>query len=164
MNDKFYEYVVKCNAGDHNTDIGNTGSFNTGFRNTGSFNTGDYNLTNYSTGFFNTEEQIIYFFNQPSDWTRIKWMESSAYRILKNMPFLDWMPKEEMTTAEKENYPEFEATGGYLKKANDGERQKWWDGLTNESKTTIKSLPNFNPKIFKQITGIDVEEKNEKDN
>ena len=33
----------------------------------------------------------------------------------------------------------------------------WWDNLTDEEKDIIKSIPNFDPDKFFEITGIRVE-------
>lgn len=50
-----------------------------------------------------------------------------------------------------------ETTGSYLKKEDlSEERTKWWEELTEDDKKAITSLPNFDPEIFEEITGIDV--------
>lgn len=36
--------------------------------------------------------------------------------------------------------------------------QIWWDGLSEHEKMVIENLPNFDPKLFRQCTGIDVGE------
>lgn len=36
------------------------------------------------------------------------------------------------------------------------QKQEWWDKLLYKEKEIIKSIPNFDATIFKQITGIDV--------
>lgn len=36
------------------------------------------------------------------------------------------------------------------------ERQKWWNQLPKDDKDEVFSLPNFDPKVFEEITGIDV--------
>ena len=62
-----------------------------------------------------------------------------------------------MTDAEKAAYPTYKTTGGYLKILDESERtQIWWDGLEDEEKNIIKSIPNFDPDIFRQCTGIEV--------
>ena len=62
-----------------------------------------------------------------------------------------------MTDEEKEKYPTYETTGGYLKVLDESESaQIWWDGLTEGAKNTIKSLPNFDAEIFRKCTGIRV--------
>ena len=66
---------------------------------------------------------------------------------------------EDMTEEEKKNNSNHTTTGGYLKyiEISNNDKQTWWNNLCEEDKETIKSLPNFDSKIFKKITGIDVE-------
>ena len=64
-----------------------------------------------------------------------------------------------MTDEEKTAYPEAEFTGGYLKQLDNSEYGSiWWRGLDYNKKSTIKAIPNFDKEIFKEITGIDVDE------
>ena len=45
----------------------------------------------------------------------------------------------------------------YLKEINDSKYvQAWWNSLSDHEKNVIKSLPNFDAEIFKEITGIDI--------
>ena len=37
----------------------------------------------------------------------------------------------------------------------------WWSKLTEENKKIIQQIPNFDPDVFLDITGIDVREDNE---
>jgi hypothetical protein len=73
---------------------------------------------------------------------------------------LKWIYSDEMSEEEKEQHPEHEITGGYLKELDKLDKSKcnqlWWDSLSDREKNIIKSLPNFDAKIFKEITGIDV--------
>ena len=63
-----------------------------------------------------------------------------------------------MTDEERQQHPEYSATGGFLRDIEEEiERQEWWDGLTKERKNIVMSLPNFDKNIFKEITGIDVD-------
>ena len=62
-----------------------------------------------------------------------------------------------MTDEEKEAHPEHTTTGGYLKILEEAENaQNWWNGLSESDRNVIRSIPNFDPAIFKQCTGIDV--------
>ena len=62
-----------------------------------------------------------------------------------------------MTEQEKEKNPGYEATNGYLKIYNYKEAQaKAWESATDEDKKLLYALPNFNPEVFKDISGIDV--------
>ena len=64
-----------------------------------------------------------------------------------------------MTDKEKEKYPTFDTTGGYLKVLDESETaQIWWDGLSEKNKETIKSIPNFDAEKFEKCTGIKVGE------
>lgn len=36
--------------------------------------------------------------------------------------------------------------------------QNWWNNMTNKDKELIKGMPNFDAEIFKEITGIEVQE------
>ena len=148
------------NTGDRNTGDWNTGDRNTGDRNTGDRNTGDWNLSSFNTGCFMTEEQKIMLFDKPTDWTYRDWINSDARYALAHIPknVVEWVSSYDMTDEEKEKYPTYETTGGYLKVLDESESaQIWWDGLTDGSKDIIKSLPNFDAEIFRKCTGIKVE-------
>ena len=148
------------NTGDWNTGNRNTGNRNTGNRNTGNRNTGDWNLSSFNTGCFMTEEQKIMLFDKPTDWTYRDWINSDARYALAHIPknVVEWVSSYDMTDEEKEKYPTYETTGGYLKVLDESESaQIWWDGLTDGSKDIIKSLPNFDAEIFRKCTGIKVE-------
>ena len=149
-----------CNTGNCNTGDCNTGNRNTGNCNTGDWNTGDWNLSSFNTGCFMTEEQKIMLFDKPTDWTYRDWINSDARYALTNIPknVVEWVSSYDMTDEEKEKYPTYETTGGYLKVLDESESaQIWWDGLTEGAKNTIKSLPNFDAEIFRKCTGIKVE-------
>ena len=159
------------NHGTRNSGNGNYGNLNAGSRNYGSRNTGngnhgdcnigDFNHSNYAFGCFNTEAPKFMLFNKPTDWTYEDWIYSFACIILKTMPTpTDWIELEDMTDAEKIENPNYDTTGGYLKILDATElrsqRQAWWNDLSDKKQNTIKSIPNFDSKIFKEITGIEV--------
>ena len=150
-----------CNSGDCNSGNSNSGNRNSGDWNSGNRNSGDWNITSFSNGCFNTEEPKIYLFDKPSDWTYRDWINSDARYILNNMPTDDigWVYTEDMTDEEKEKHPEHETTGGFLRtRSKSSERQAWWKRLDEHRKKEVKSIPNFDAKIFKRITGIEVGE------
>ena len=155
-----------CNTGDWNTGDCNTGNRNTGNRNTGDCNTGnrntgDWNKSSFNTGCFMTEEQKIMFFNKPSDWTYKDWLRSDARYLLNRIPknVVEWIYSEDMTDEEKAEHPTHETTGGYLKVLDESDcGQLWWGSLSDRQKNIIKALPNFDPEIFYQCTGINVNE------
>ena len=145
------------NSGNRNSGDRNSGDRNSGDRNSGNRNSGDWNKTSFSSGVFNTEEGKILMFNKPSDWTYRNWLDSKARFLLNQIKhdLLEWVWSENMTDAEKEQHPEHTTTGGYLKILDESEcGQKWWDSLSYDDKMVIASLPNFDVKIFEEITGI----------
>ena len=148
-----------CNSGDYNSGDCNSGDCNSGDYNSGDCNSGDWNKTNFSSGCFNTKESKILMFNKPSDWTFKDWWNSKARYLLNKIQHnvLEWIWSDDMTDKEKKQHPEYETTGGYLKELDESEcGQIWWDSLSDCDKNVIKSLPNFDAEIFKEITGIDI--------
>lgn len=149
------------NTGDWNTGDYNTGDCNTGNCNAGDCNTGDWNKSSFNTGCFNTEEQKIMLFNKSSDMTYREWLNSNARYLLNQIPkdVIKWVCEEDMTDEEKESYPTYKTTGGYIKVLDEAEcGQLWWNGLSDEDKEIIKAIPNFDAEIFFQCTGIKVGE------
>ena len=145
-----------CNSGDWNS-----GDWNSGNRNSGDWNSGDWNKTNFSNGCFNTVEPKIYLFNKPSEWTYRDWLNSEARYLLNQIPgdVLEYIWLDNMTDEEKAAHPEAETTGGYLKVLDNSECAViWWRGLSDRQKNIIAAIPNFDKAIFKEITGIDVDE------
>ena len=154
------------NTGDWNTGDCNTGNRNTGDRNTGDCNTGDWNRSSFNAGCFNTEEQKITMFNKPSDWSYRNWLNSDARYLLNQIPknVVEWVYSKDMTDEEKAEHPTHETTGGYLKVLDESECcQLWWDGLNEQQREVIFSLPNFDSDIFEQCTGIKIEKEGETD-
>ena len=88
-------------------------------------------------GAFNTESTKITLFNKPCDLTIRDWCHLPARELLREMPFLDSDPT-------LENTPKSIA------------RQSWWDALDKYDKSKILNLPNFDPRLFHKLTGIDV--------
>lgn len=149
----------RYNSGNHNTGDYNAGDCNSGNCNDGSYNSGDFNKTNFSNGCFNTKGSKILMFNKPSDWSIEDWRCSKAKRLLDTISYnaLQWVYSDKMTEEEKEQHPKYKTTGGYLKELDKSKcGQLWWDNLLDYNKNVIKSLPNFDAEIFKEITGIDI--------
>ena len=146
------------NTGDRNTGNGNTGGRNTGYGNTGDRNTGYGNTTDYSNGVFCTEPDMnIRIFNKPSGMSLRDFYRSRYYEALCNAPFLltEWIP---YTEEEKKADPKKEMIGGYLKEYTMKEAwANWWEKMSEEAKKIVQDIPNFDAKIFKEITGIEVE-------
>lgn len=62
-----------------------------------------------------------------------------------------------MSNEEKEAHSEHETTCGFLRKVDSKSRIEYWNNLSDAEKDVIKSIPNFDKDIFKEITGIDVD-------
>ena len=91
--------------------------------------------------------------------TYCEWLESDARWLLNQIPknVVKWVYEEDMTDVEKTAHPTYKITGGYLKVLNESECcQLWWNGLSDEDKTIIKAIPNFDADIFEECTGIKV--------
>ena len=154
-----------CNSGDHNKGYRNSGDwnsgdFNSGNHNSGNHNSGEWNTTDHSNGCFNTEEPKIFLFNKPSNWTYRDWLNSDARYLLNRIPrdADDWIWSDTMTDEEKEQHPDYEVVGGYLKSLDESEcRQSWWNSLSEKDKDTIKAIPNFDEEIFEKCTGIKIQ-------
>ena len=62
-----------------------------------------------------------------------------------------------MTAEEKIAHPEFDDTGGFLKKHDFKEAFiKAWNAASDAQKKWFTDLPNFDAKIFFEITGVNV--------
>ena len=149
------------NSGDWNSGNCNSGDWNSGNCNSGDWNSGDWNKTSFSNGCFNTVSPKIYMFNKPSDWTLQNWFDSRARYLLNqidNCP-LEYVWFDTMSDEEKAAHPEAKTTGGYLKERTTADNaRKWWAGLDAADRNVIFSLPNFDAEIFREITGVDVNE------
>ena len=106
-----------------------------------------------------TDEPKIMMFNKPTDWIYKDWLNSDARYLLNQIPkdVVEWIWSSDMTEDEKAAHPEHETTGGYLKILDESEcGQIWWNGLREDYRNIIRSLPNFDPDIFEECTGIKV--------
>ena len=136
------------NSGNRNSGYGNSGDWNSGYGNSGNRNSGDWNSGDGNSGYFNTKIPV-YFFNKPSDLVYSKEFENKI-RSLNVKPILTWVYSSEMTEEEKNNNPNHKITGGGLRSTG----RHNFSHLTDEDKSFIKSLPNFDDEIFFQITGV----------
>ena len=155
------ELLEIVNTGKGCTGLCNSGDCNSGDCNSGNRNSGDWNKCSFSNGCFNTTSPKIYLFNKPSEWTYEDWLNSEARYLLNQIPgdVLEYIWLSDMTDEEKAAHPEAETTGGYLKKLDNSECAViWWRGLSDREKAIITAIPNFDKAIFKEITGIDVDE------
>ena len=117
-------------------------------RNAGDWNTGDWN-----TGTFNTEtpKEILVFNKKCS---KEKWDNADKPSWLY-FNLTEWVYFSDMTDEEKLQYPSYKTTGGYLKKMDYKEAfKKSYDNASKEQQQAIKKLPNWNKKVFFEISGI----------
>ena len=119
------------NSGHYNSGDYNSGNWNSGNCNSGDCNSGDWNKASFSNGCFNTCKSKVYFFDKPSEWSYADWKSSAACLILSGL-----------------------AVGEITSVAD---RNIWWRNLSITEKFFIKTMPNFNKEIFKEITGIDID-------
>ena len=153
-----------CNSGDWNSGNWNSGDCNSGDRNSGDCNSGDrnsgdWNSTNFATGFFNSLEQPLYIFNKPTGISRDDFNCLLAVRAMRwKFENNFWIYSENMTEEEKNSHPEHETTGGYLKTVDFKTAcGLMWENMTDDERTAVKDIPNFDATVFKEITGIEVE-------
>ena len=144
------------NTGDWNTGHQNTGDWNTGHWNTGDWNTGDWNTGDQNTGYFNTvTPDSVLVFNSPCQ--RRAWDAAHKPDFL-NFSLTYWVSENEMTDQDKADDPNFYMRGGQLRKKDYKTAFKEsWDKADKADRIRVKDLPNFDAKIFFEISGIDVD-------
>ena len=151
-----------CNSGLINSGDCNSGDFNSGDCNSGDFNSGDFNSGDFNSGFFNTKDQkYIFIFNKPIEKNVL---ENVRFPDFLYFELAEWVPLKKMTQEEKNMHPEAEISGGYLKtyeykeafrkSFEEAKRKKNWP----EQLALLKAIPNFDAKIFEEISGIKEEE------
>ena len=133
------------NSGDWNSGNWNSGNCNSGYRNSGDWNSGDWNSCNGSNGVFcNQEDKDIRIFNKSSGMSLQEFRRSKYYEALTSEDI-------ELTYWDEKN--------GKLKYRNYKDACAiWWSKLTKENKKIIQQIPNFDPDVFLDITGIDARE------
>jgi hypothetical protein len=151
------------NSGDSNSGDRNSGDSNSGYRNSGNWNSGDRNSGDSNSGYRNSgafctdENPPLLLFNKPTKMTVKEWEEHRAVSLMGSIDPTIWVPASAMSDKEKEQHPKWETTDGYLKTIS--MKEAWanaWNNWTDENKAVFTSLPNFDVKIFEQITGIKV--------
>ena len=132
------------NSGNRNSGNQNSGNRNSGNQNSGNWNSGNWNSCNYSNGVFcNQEDKDIRIFNKPSGMSLEEFWDSKYYRALQSEPL-------ELTYWDDKNEE--------LSRSYKDACAIWWSKLTEKNKKIIQEIPNFDPEIFFDITGIDVKE------
>ena len=146
-----------CNSGSHNSGNWNSGDCNSGHWNSGNWNSGDWN-----SGHLNTPAQkYTFIFNKQ---VKKSVLESTEFPSFMFFVLTEWVPARDMSQVEKEQHPEYAITGGYLKRYDykeafrksfeEAKRLPDWP----EQLKRLKALPNFDAKIFEEISGIKEEE------
>ena len=146
-----------CNSGNWNSGNWNSGNWNSGHRNSGSWNIGDCN-----SGYLNTSAQKYSFiFNKQVEKSVLAQIEFPEFMLFT---LTEWIPESKMSRQEKKQHPEYVTTGGYLKKYTYNEAfRKSFEKAKRlpdwpEQLKRLKALPNFDAKIFEEISGIKEEE------
>jgi len=116
------------NSGNRNSGSFNSGNYNSGNYNSGSFNSGCYNSGHYNTGYFNKGNLNSGIFNTDEPTV-------CAFNKPANIKLTDFITK---------YHKLFERISN--------------NTLIDGDIELIKSLPNFDAKIFLEITGIDLTE------
>jgi len=118
----------RSNSGRCNSGDHNSGNYNSGNYNSGHYNSGCYNIGHCNSGVFNTNEPYMRAFNKQTKIKYSNWINSENY-ICFNLNLKNKTNKE-----------------AWL---------EWWDkNKSLEMVEKIKKFPNFNAKIFEEITGI----------
>ncbi len=155
------------NAGNRNAGYANAGNRNAGNRNAGNYNAGNYNAGNRNAGYanagndnagnFNTTQAPYIMFNKPSKWTYEDFRNSRAFQLLNSIETTIYVPSSIMTDEEKKAHPYHITTGSYIKYIpfKEAFASKWnnWD---KESHEAFISLPNFDKKVFEEITSVKI--------
>ena len=143
------------NSGDFNSGSWNSGDCNSGDCNSGDCNSGSWNSGSWNSGFFNSDEPNIRMFNKDTNLKRGDINIPSWCRFSLTV----WMSHDTATEEEKEKHKrEIETCGGYLKTLDYKEAWKLaWSKASKEEHKQLLKLPNWNNKVFIEITGIDAE-------
>ena len=144
------------NVGNNNMGCRNVGDYNTGHSNVGNWNKGSFNI-----GCFNTADATVHMFNKSV-------VGISPFDILVPgfciFDTTEWVSARCMTDEEKKQHPEYVTTGGYQKQYDYKEAfRKSFEKAKRlpdwpEQLKRLKALPNFDAKVFEEISGIKEEE------
>ena len=153
------------NSGNRNSGDWNSGDWNSGYCNSGDWNSGYCNSGDWNSGIFNSNNSKLSLFNNSTNYTMNKLKEKyqiALYAIIySDFPLTKWISAENMSNKEKKENPQWETLGGYLKQ--NSYKDAWkiaWKNMSKEEQQAIQDLPNFDKKIFKEITGITIRKQN----
>ena len=149
------EKLELINSGSCNSGSCNSGSWNSGDRNSGDRNSGSWNSGSWNSGFFNSDEPNIRMFNKDTNLKR----GDIKIPLWCYFSLTIWVSHDTATEEEKEKHKrEIETCGGYLKTLEYKEAWKLaWSKASKEEHKQLLKLPNWNNKVFIEITGIDAE-------
>ena len=129
---------------------------NAGHCNAGTGNAGHDNAGTGNAGMFNLAVRTVMLFDKDSG---LEW-ESDIIKTLKNKlnksvkPILRWVSINDMSEAEKSEFPSSKTTGGFLRNM----KRSDYSALNNPSDIAFfQALPNFDAETFFAITGIDTQ-------
>jgi len=150
------------NSGDLNSGYLNSGDLNSGYRNSGDRNSGDLNSGDLNSGYRNSgvfctrkREDTVSIFNKDSGITWDEWYNHPAYSAAYGLIITEWVSWNNMTDEEKKNNPKAFVPEGYVKVYE--YKEAWanlWKALSDSDKNSFKTLPNYDPDIFEEVTGI----------
>jgi hypothetical protein len=146
------------NSGARNSGAHNNGNFNSGDYNTGNYNSGNFNSGDYNNGWFNTNEPKMRIFNKASSYTYSELCDKNLVPSFRGFDVNVWVRESIMTEKEKTDNPTYKITGGYLKTLE--YKEAWaifWRKTDEANRQKFLNLPNFDADIFKEITGVDVD-------
>ena len=150
-----YRSTGNYSTGDYSTGDRSTGNCSTGYCSTGYRSTGNCSISKYSSGNFSTIDYSGYgWFDKPCSkmWSEVDTPHFLEFKIAY------WIKELEMTDEEKEENETYKTTSGFLKSVDYKTAWKiFWRRTDENNRKKFLNLPNFDPKIFKEITGIDVD-------
>ena len=162
----WHEVLELVNTGSGNTGNSNSGNINSGNRNSGDWNSGDWNSGSGNSGDWNSGNRNSGYLNTITPGSILVFNKECSREIWNKAIKPDFMYINvlnkfiytcDMTDEEKENNPDYETLGGYLRKMTYKEAWKHsWNNANKENRKLVLKLPNFDNEIFKEITGIDV--------
>ena len=137
------------NSGSSNSGSWNSGYWNSGDRNSGSWNSGYWNSGDSNSGYLNTLNPKTLIFNKPTTKKNINFPKYFYFDL--NV----WVSASNMTDEEKKKMGMYKTAEGYLKKIEYKEAWKLsFDKAEKDDVALTLKLPNFNYKIFEEISGI----------
>ena len=111
-----------------------------------------------NTGYCNTiTPDDTFMFNKPgklSDWNK-----ADKPGWLYDISITRWIYANDMTDKEKEAFPSYTTTGGYLKVCTSFHHAsiEAWERASKEDREKTFNLPNYDRDVFKEIFGFDPE-------